>query len=1063
MKKRLLCFLMFLITVDLYAQNRTITGQVVEKLSGEILSGAFIREKGSSKSVVADANGNFKIGVDNKDVVLVVKYIGFKELELKVPLNQASVIFQLEEDLVQLNQVVTIGYGTVRRQDLIGAVSSVSAKDLKDVPINSAAQALAGRIAGLEVIAAEGSPDAEVKILIRGGNSITQDNTPLYIIDGIQTEDGLSGLSPQDIESIDVLKDAASTSIYGARGSNGVVIITTKGGKEGATSIVYNGFMGNGVVAKKLDVLKPYDFVVSQYERALPSGETEIDAFERRFGPVSDIESYKEKEFVDWQDATFGRKALMYTQNLRISGGNKASQFSISLSDNKQEGIVLNSGLSRKLLSLKFDHTANRKLKIGLTIRHNDQKVDATGIPTEGSSVYSMLRHAVKYTPFKIDDEPEDFIDDDYFTLTNTGNGMGILNPVALTNAIDRTNLSQATNFGGYLNYAFYKNFSFRSTIGVNYSDRTRESFDDHYSYRARVNGALPMAGISNNKQNSFNNSNVITYSNSKIAKNQSLNLLLGQELYELKASSNNIQLKEFPMGITPEKALNQLGLGTVLPQYPTSGASESRLLSFFTRANYDYGKKYLFTFALRADGSSKFSPDNRWGFFPSGAFAWRVSREKFMKNINVVSDMKFRLSYGVSGNNRIADYLYQYNFDTQGIRYALNETIIPGYAATYMANPDLKWEATTSRNIGLDVDLFKSKLQVTIDAYINTTKDLLVNAPIPSSSGYTTQLINIGNTENRGVEVQIGTNIINTKSFTWKVDFNTGFNRNTVKKLAREQNQEFYNSGFGVSNQPSDYIIKVGEPVGSMYGWISDGFYTVDDFDWNGTSYTLKPDVANSTPTLGLVRPGTMKLKDLNGDNLVDTEDKSIMGNAAPKFSGGINQQFTFKSFDLSVFLNFKYGNDIFNANKIEFTNGYTKYTNQLEVMKDRWRSYDENFQLVTDPQALAELNKDAKIWSTFTGAGAFYPISWAVEDGSFLRVNNITLGYTFSSKLLSKIKVKSLRIYSTLNNVAIWTNYSGYDPEVDTMRRTPLTPGVDYSAYPRSKTYLFGLNLTL
>lgn len=1062
MRKELLCFFMLLTVTSLYGQNRTITGQTVEKLSGEIISGAIIREKGSGKSVMSDGNGNFKIVVDDKDVILGTKYIGFKDLEVKVIKGHNSVVLKLEEDVVQLDQVVAIGYGTVRRQDLVGAISSVTAKDLKDVPINSAAQALAGRIAGLEVTAAEGSPDSEIKILIRGGNSITQDNTPLYIIDGIQSEDGLVGISPQDIETIDVLKDASSTSIYGARGANGVVIVTTKGGKEGNTTVSYNGFAGNAVVAKKLDVLHPYDFVVAQYERAIPGGQTEIDAFVERYGSVKNIDSYKEREFVNWQDATFGRNALMYTHNLRISGGNKASQFNISLSNNKQEGVVLNSGMDRKMLSLKFDHAANKKLKLGFTVRHNNQKVDASGIANEGSTVYAMLRHAVKYTPFLRKDEMEDFIDDDYFDLTNTGNGLGILNPVVLAKGMERKNLTTTTSFGGYLNYEFYKNFSFRSTIGINYSDNKRESFDDYYSYRARVNGGLPMAGIAGRLQNSINNSNVVTYRNSKIAKNQSLNVLLGQEFYELKASNNSIQLKDFPLGITPEKALNQLGLGTVLPQYPTSGASESRLLSFFTRANYDYSKKYLFTFALRADGSSKFAPDKRWGLFPSGAFAWRMSREKFMKDVNIISDLKFRLSYGVAGNNRISDYLYQYNFDTQGIGYALNETLIPGYAAIYMANPNLKWETTTSRNVGFDVDLYKGKLQLTLDAYLNTTRDLLVNAPVPSSSGYATQLINIGNTENRGIEMQIGANIINKKYFTYKVDFNIGVNRNKVKKLARAQDQEFYSSGY-MGNQPSDYIVQVGKPVGSMYGWVSDGFYTVDDFDWNGATYTLKTDVADATAVLGTIRPGMMKLKDLTNDNKVTTDDRTIIGNATPKFTGGINQQFMFKRFDLSVFVNFKYGNNIFNANKIEFTNGYTKHTNMLGIMKDRWRNYDENFQLITDPQALAERNKDAKIWTALTGPGAFYPVSWAVEDGSFLRVNNISIGYTFSSKLLSKIAVKSLRLYTTLNNVAIWTNYSGYDPEVDTKRATPLTPGVDYSAYPRSKTYLFGLNLTL
>ena len=455
--------------------------------------------------------------------------------------------------------------------------------------------------------------------------------------------------------------------------------------------------------------------------------------------------------------------------------------------------------------------------------------------------------------------------------------------------------------------------------------------------------------------------------------------------------------------------------------------------------------------------------PRTGGGFFPSAAVAWRISQESFMKNIQIISDIKVRLSYGLSGNNRIADYLYLNNFDTKGIRYALNEVIIPGYAATYLANPDLKWETTTSRNVGLDASFMNGKVQVTVDAYLNTTRDLLITAPIPSTSGYSTQLINVGDTENKGIEFQIGAHLIRNRNFSWRVDLNSGFNRNTVKRLTREQDQELYNSGFGFSNQPADYIVRVGAPVGSMYGWVNDGFYTVDDFDWNGTSYKLKEGVVDATETLGALKPGLMKLRDLDGDGKVNTADRDIIGNATPRFTGGINQQFSYKSFDLSVFMNFKYGNSIFNANKIEFTNGYTRHTNQLAMMKNRWRTINDNLQLVTDPQELSELNKDAEIWTTLTGAGAYYPVSWAIEDGSFLRLNNVTVGYTFSPKLMSKILVKSLRVYATANNMAIWTNYSGFDPEVDTKRATPLTPGVDYSAYPRSKTLLFGLNLTL
>lgn len=1052
-----------LFVLSVVAQNRIITGKVLGKLDNKPIAGAVVMEISSAKQVLCNALGEFQLNLSANESTLLIKHLGYKEKEIKVIAGTKTIIIHLEQQFNELEEIVAIGYGSMQKKDIVGAVSSVSAKDLKDIPINSAAQALAGRIAGLEVTAAEGSPDAEVKILIRGGNSITQDNAPLYIIDGIQSESGLSGLNPQDIETIDVLKDAASTAIYGARGANGVVIVTTKGGKEGNTGVEYNGLLGHGQVAKKLDVLDPYEFVLAQYERAVPGGELEVENFVLRYGNLNELDAYKKRQFIDWQDATFGRDAIMATHNLRISGGLKNMVYSISLTDNKQDGIVLNSGLKRKSLNFKLDHTASTKFKSGISFRYIDQKVAASGIPNEGASVYTMLRHAVKYTPYKPDFEEIDFVDDDYFDLTNTGNGMGILNPVALTNAMDRNNLLRSLNLGGYFSYQFFKELSFKTNVGYNSSQNNRESFDDYYSYRSRVNGGLPMAGLMESAMSSWNLSNVLQYNKPKIGKKHGLDAIIGQEIYENTRNNSNLQLKDFPLGITPEQALNQLGLGTVLAGYPNSNANENRLFSLFSRVNYNYDKRYLLTMSIRADGSSKFSPSNRWGFFPSVAGAWRISREDFMKNINVISDMKIRLSVGQSGNNRIADYLYQNNFNTTNIRYALNEVIIPGYAGTYLANPDLKWETTTSRNLGLDLSLLKNRIQLTFDAYNNTTKDLLITAPIPSTSGYATQLINVGDTQNKGFEFQIGAGLVNKEKFTWKLDLNMGFNKNTVKRITREQNQELYNSGFGFSNQPADYIVRVGSPVGSMFGWINDGFYKVEDFDWNGSSFTLKNGVADATPTLGAIKPGQMKLKDLNGDGVVNTEDRDIIGNSNPKFIGGINQQFTFWNFDLSVFLNFKYGNSIFNANKIEFTNGYTKHTNQLAIMKDRWRTVDENLNLVTDPNQLAELNKDAKIWTTLTGNGAYYPVSWAIEDGSFLRLNNITLGYSFSPSLLSKVKIKSLRVYGTVNNLAIWTNYSGFDPEVDTKRSTPLTPGVDYSAYPRSKMLLFGINLSL
>ncbi|MCH5716640.1 SusC/RagA family TonB-linked outer membrane protein [Niabella hibiscisoli] len=471
----------------------------------------------------------------------------------------------------------------------------------------------------------------------------------------------------------------------------------------------------------------------------------------------------------------------------------------------------------------------------------------------------------------------------------------------------------------------------------------------------------------------------------------------------------------------------------------------------------------------MRADGSSKFAPGNQWGYFPAGAVSWRVSKESFLENSKIVSDLKIRASYGATGNNRIDDYLYM-NIFSPTAKYALNEQVVPAYMVGSLPNKDLKWETTISRNIGVDLSLLKNRLSLSADVYLNTVNNLLIDVPIPPTSGYSTQLQNVGSLSNRGLEIQLSATPIQKNEFTWTTEFNISFNRNKIEKLANGLDQYFAYSGFGISGQPADYIVKAGQPLGTMYGYVSDGFYRTGDFNYDAATsvYTLKEGVVDVAQAIGIAQPGWMKLKDLDGNNIIDENDKTIIGNANPKFSGGINQRFTYKNFDLSVFLNFVYGNQVYNANKIEFTNGYGSHTNSLAFMKDRWRTVDENGnvlqqvatvsgkQVVTGvaPEQLEAINKDAKYWIPISGAGAWYPTSWAMEDGSFLRINNITLGYTLPRNMLNRIKFKNVRVYGTVNNLAVLTGYSGYDPEVNTggpprLRQGLITPPIPGARY--------------
>ncbi|SFV30745.1 SusC/RagA family TonB-linked outer membrane protein [Thermoflavifilum thermophilum] len=1080
MKKWIFLFVCTLGTLAGWAQTVQLQGRVTDKSTGQPLAGVTVRLQNSNTGAVSDAQGNFSLEVPKAaQYHLVFSYVGYQTQTIAAtPGSRLQVQMIPSQQL--LNQVVVVGYGTVNRRDLTASVSSVTAEQLKDVPINSAAEALAGRLAGVQVTGSEGSPDAQVMIRVRGGGSITQDNSPLYVVDGVIMDNALSTLSPQDIESIDVLKDASATAIYGARGANGVVIITTKSGKAGRTTVSYNGFVGVQKLEKELKVFDPYDYVLYQYEWAQGSQQN-LNNFYKTFGLWSDIAQYKQAPFVDWQDQVFGRPALMQTHNVDINGGSEKTQVSLSLTDNETQAIMEGSDFNRKLVNFRLNHQATNYLKVGFNVRFDNQTIDGAGTSNPGSSATNFLRQAIRYPPFLSPGTSLDYYDASLADNTNA-NGLYLVNPLLLIKAQYKRQYRTVLGLSGYADLTITKFLSFRTTMGYTYDLQNTNQYDDSLSYNSRLNGnAMPIATISNNNYLSFDNSNVFTFSNNKLKgsfhQHNHIQLIVGQETYETRNKSLGIVQKYFPNGTSPQKALGNLSLASPPIGFqepsPTSSEDIQRILSFFSRVMYNYKDKYLATASIRADGSSVFAPGRQWGYFPAASLAWRISQEPFMQGLQpVISDMKLRLSYGEAGNNRISSFLFLTQFNTNGNYYGLQDQLATAYGPVALANPYLKWESTLSRDIGLDVSLFNSRVQLSADYYRNKTKDLLVNVRIPQTSGYLTQIQNVGSTSNNGFELQLNTYLIETKDFSWNASFNISFNQNKVLSLG---NQTFFtvNSGWAGSNNPDDYIVQVGKPVGSMFGFVNDGYYTLDDFNYDKTTgtYTLKPGVVDNSSITGTApQPGTIKFKDLNGDGKITTGyaqlgagDETIIGNANPKFFGGLNQQFVYKGFDLSIFVNFQYGNKVFNANKLEFASGYTPYANLLAIMKDRWRIVDDQGNLVTDPDQLAALNAHAKIWQPVKSAyAAFAPQSWAVEDGSFLRINNITLGYTLPERLTKRFLVQKLRAYVTLNNLAVVTPYSGYDPEVNTRRGTPMTPGVDFSAYPRSKAYIFGLNVT-
>jgi TonB-linked SusC/RagA family outer membrane protein len=1096
----------------LSAQTRDITGTVTSYENKQPVAGVTVTVKETKKAVVTNALGKYKITVDNNAKTLVFSSTGFVLQEFPIGGN-ATVDVQLLPEVKQMEDVVVVGYQTVRRKDLTSAVSSISAKDLKDNPSNSAAEALAGRLAGVQVLSSEGAPGADIDIFVRGRNSITQSLSPLYVVDGVQIDNALSILSPQDIQSIDVLKDAASTAIYGARGSNGVIIITTKGGRNtgGKTTVTYNGFFGINQITKELDMMDPYNFVLYSYERAKytenPTDTAVAAQYIKRMSNYDTIAptygNYVNP--MDWQKKMMGRNALQSTHNISISGGTSATQYNLSLTLNKQEGLLLNSDYDRKLASFRLDHVINPKAKVGFNVRYNIQKVTGAGTSDIGGAGSNRLRQYTRYRPFILPGQTEDFYDAD-LDARNPGNGLNELNPLQLMNAEYRLRRIANLNISGYFNYNILKKLSFRTTIGYSVTNTESRSFDDTLTATSRAASRLPLLGLNNNDVITLNNSNVFTYSNpSLFGSRHSLDVLVGQEIYQVNNKVRILQVNYFPVGTKPDVAFANLGLATppvgLAQPKPSSTEFNQTQLSFFSRLAYKYRDRYLLTLNFRADGSSLFGPDysspipptdptnRKWGYFPSASVAWVLSQEDFMKNLSFTNFAKLRFSYGQAGNNRLSPYGFTTGYSPPsnagyGINDVLNYTLT---LPTRLGNPDITWESLNSLNIGADLGFLNNRFTLTTDYYVNETKNLLLDNKIPPTSGYTTQYQNVGTIRNTGLEFQLAATVMNKKDFSWNASFNIAFNKNKIVSLGKQQKFTANSGWFSTTNNPDDYLLQVGDQVGAIYGLKVAGFYTPDDFTttrvFNATypgltwQYNLKAGLADPSKVLAdRVAPGQIKFVDVNNDGRITLDsDRTIIGHAIPKFTGGFNQTFNWKGFDASIFINFSYGNDIFNANKLEYANAYGVDANMLAIMNDRWKVIDSKGNLIqkeiatpsvavigVSPDSMAAINAGAKIWQPSKSTNGFAANSFAVEDGSFIRINNITVGYTFSSNVMKRLHISSLRAYATIYNVATITGYSGYDPDVNARRSNALTPGVDYAAYPRGRSFIFGVNVS-
>lgn len=1074
-------FLIPVLLAGYQASGQTTVSGNVSSTEGEALPGVTVIVKNTGTGTSTDAEGNFKVAASTRDT-LIFSYTGFAMQTIPVGANKVlQVILAPSADV--LGEVVVVGYGTVRKSDLTGSVATLSGEKLSTIPISSAAQALTGRLPGVNVLTTDGSPDAEVVIRVRGGGSITQDNSPLFVVDGFIVN-SIRDIPPSDIESISVLKDASATAIYGAQASNGVVVITTKRPVAGKVSVSYNGFaqMKQLPQDRRYDVLSPYEYVLANYELAKLRSEADLRNFEKFFGKYDDLELYRQKQPTDWQDELFGDPRMSQYHNLSLSGGSENTRLSLSLTNNTDEGLMIGSGYTRNVINFKLDQNISKKLRFEASTRITNTKVDGAG--TSGNAQIN-IKDAVQTRPVNgIADElviDPNVVDpnDDYQAFLRS-----LVNPTELVKQDWRERTTNDYIFNAALSWSVWKTLEAKSTVTASktfdknlrfYGPLTAESFNN--------GGNLPLGEKTNREDFSYRWLNTLSYKFENF-RNHELDLLAGHEIYSLGGNYDFIRAEDFRLSITPEELFANMTFGRT-DRHETAEQTNSNRLSFFGRLNYQFKNRYLFTATFRSDASSKFAEGNRVGIFPAFAVGWKLSEEGFLRKVSFINELKLRASYGETGNDRIASTATQFLFVGSTLRGpGFGNFDNPYYTPTgsTLYNPFIRWETTVNRNIGLDFTFFDGRLSGSLDFYKNTTRDLLLQSAIPSNTGFSTQWNNIGTTSNRGVELGLSTFLIRKQDFSFSVNANFGINKAKIEALDGTT-ERFFQSNWASTDlkDQNDFYLRVGGTLGDIYGYVTDGYYKPEDFSaYNPAtdSYTLNDGVPNSGSTVGNqnIRPGFLKLKDLNGDGIINSDDRMVIGNTLPKGQGGFGFDARFKGFDASVFFNWSVGNDVYNTGKIQY-NQFRRitYGNMLNTMNsaDRFTYIDIDGaytgtpgEVVTDLAQLAQMNAGKTIWSHNSHGVAQAVIhSWAVEDGSFLRLNNVNIGYTLPARLTSRFGMSQFRVYVTGNNLKLWTKYTGYDPEVSTTRSSAyaaLTPGVDYSAFPRSRSYTFGLNIT-
>ncbi len=1056
-----------------FAQTKTVTGTIVDEM-GEPIIGANVIVEGTTNGATTDIDGNFSITDVANNATLKVTYIGYKEQTIPVA-GKNKFNIALAEDRDELDEVVVIGYGTVKKRDLTGAVASVSGDKLKANPVSNVAQALQGQLPGVSVTSQDGRPGASMSIRVRGGGSITQSNEPLYIVDGVQVST-ISDIPADNIESIDVLKDAASTAIYGASGANGVILITTKGAKEGKASVKYGVYFQSKWNPELIETQSAYEHVYNTWSYMTLYGTSYGEDIAKYYG----LGSANGNHLADYNNVSVHnyvedlmRTANSWNHDLSISGGTDKTKVYAAVNYTDDEGIRINSGYNRIGANLKIDQKINKKLSVDLDVRYSKTEI-------EGNH-FDYATSAYRYAPIDAD------IIERYGTNDPNLLGMGSqnveesYNPYTAVQQYDYHKKNYRLRARAGISWDIIKGLKFRTEISGNRNWSEAKTWDG-----GQISG-YNSAKLDKGDGYGVRWVNTLNYEVQGLGKDHSVNLLLGNEILGSKSNSSSYYGQGFPEEFTESNAFGQITMNDVTnAKYTNTIGTPTHSTSYFGRANYSYKGRYLATFTFRADGSSKFAPNNHWGYFPAAALAWRISDESWMESTqDWLDNLKLRLSYGTSGADNISASLWQGTWTTKTITVD-GESVITYVPGSMKPNPDLMWETTTSRNVGLDFAFLNSRVRGTLDFYINGTDDILMQVPCDASTGYEYQYDNVGETSNKGVELSLAYDIVRSKDFNLTVSLNYNFNKNNVEDVLDGALCDTHNGWASSMLQPYyDYIIREGEPVGTINGYKSHGYFTVDDFNYDASTgkYTLKDSQrgfatvgnypsalvalnAESDGTTVLPFPGAPKFEDNDGDGEADQE---ILGYARAEHTGGFTFSGNWKALDFSLGFTYQIGGNVYNANAMNSFKGdkdTNAGANRLYYAGKAYRYHTVNSagDLVFDasPEALRAINQNTEHCTMMSEYGIVS--SEFIEDASYLRLNTMTIGYTLPQNWTKKIGVSNCRIYATGNNLFCLTGYSGLDPDVTTSSETGgfPTPGYDYNSYPKSRSFTVGANIT-